>query len=374
MPERSRDAWEMLVSDLYLSALDPSAAARLPSHFTSLTGGVIASLWQLDRHTLAPVDRMLTSAPPEALEAYASHYYRHDPWADAVHTARFGTVLHGAEIVGDAAFAQSLYYGEFAAKYDMFHMLGAIVPLGPGSAAQVGAVTVLRPRSAGAFDQEAASTLARVLPHLGSALQLRTQVGDRVTALRSEALGAALDMMGVPAAVLDGHGTVVRFNHVAQPLIEQALPQGHTVLALASGLDVAGRDRLTRIIAAAAKGDAGGQAWLPHPSRPMLVTITALPDALAGLAAADRDRVLMVLRPLGHETANGLARSVAAVFGLTAAEAQAAAALAGGQSPDEIARAKGTKVSTVRTLLARAQDRTGARNLRDLVRILGILG
>lgn len=69
----------------------------------------------------------------------------------------------------------------------------------------------------------------------------------------------------------------------------------------------------------------------------------------------------------------GLEGVCTALFGLTAAEAKVAALLYDGHSPEEIAALREVRPSTVRTLLKRAVEKSGATNIRDLIRILGLL-
>lgn len=76
---------------------------------------------------------------------------------------------------------------------------------------------------------------------------------------------------------------------------------------------------------------------------------------------------------LGRAGADALERLGVRLFGFTPAEATAAAALCAGASPKEIAEIRGVRVSTVRTLLQRAQEKAGAASLRDLVGVLAAL-
>ena len=142
-------AWNDLVADLYLSALDREADARLPHRFAALTAGRVATLWRLRPKDLAIVGQPASTLPAEAVATYRDHYYQHDPWGDAVHQARYNAVLRGVEIVDDDALARSTYYNEFGIRHGMFHMIGALVPLGPN---QLGVISILRPRDAGGFD------------------------------------------------------------------------------------------------------------------------------------------------------------------------------------------------------------------------------
>jgi DNA-binding CsgD family transcriptional regulator len=58
------------------------------------------------------------------------------------------------------------------------------------------------------------------------------------------------------------------------------------------------------------------------------------------------------------------------LFGLTAAEAEVARALAGGATKSSVALARGIAETTVRTQVRAVLTKTGAANLRDLERLL----
>jgi DNA-binding CsgD family transcriptional regulator len=82
--------------------------------------------------------------------------------------------------------------------------------------------------------------------------------------------------------------------------------------------------------------------------------------------------VLLILRQLGQS--DDQVRTLAIrLFGLTQAEAEVAAALVTGLGPKEIAIAREVQVSTIRTLLLRAQNKIGVGSLRDLVGTLAAL-
>ncbi len=368
-------AWDDLVSDLYLSAIDRHAASRVPDRFAALTGGTIASLWRLRPRDGAVLGELMTNGTAEAAAAYRDHYYQHDPWGDAVHQARYNAVLRGAEIVDDDTLARSTYYNEFGIHHGMFHMIGALVPLGPNQRGpnQLGVISILRPREASAFDAPDIAALNRALPHIHAAFRLREQLDAAATALRTEALDAALAGFGLPAVILDGHAAIVRANALAEaiPCVRHAMTRRtnpHGLMRLPAG---PGHERWALLIAAAASGQAGGSFRLRDGSRSYVATITPLPAPLAALAGGvPPGRVLLLLRPL---TPQPCASPAATTFGLTPAEAEVAAALSDGLSPTEIATARGVKISTVRTLLQRAQDKTDTRNLRALVRLLASL-
>jgi DNA-binding CsgD family transcriptional regulator len=65
-----------------------------------------------------------------------------------------------------------------------------------------------------------------------------------------------------------------------------------------------------------------------------------------------------------------LAASLAGMYGLTASEAELAGLLADGLTPEEAADAREVRLSTVRTQIQSLLQKTDARRLTDLVRLL----
>ncbi len=86
-----------------------------------------------------------------------------------------------------------------------------------------------------------------------------------------------------------------------------------------------------------------------------------------------RCRVCVMVTDPGS-TDSQLARRLVALFGLTAAEARVAAALAGGMSAAEIADAHGVGLPTIRTQTRLVYDKLDVRRQAELVRLLTLLG
>lgn len=365
-------AWDELVSDLYRSAVDVGAAGRVPGRFAALTGGVVASAWRINTSDLSMVGEPMTNLPPEAVEAYRRHYFRYDPWAGAVHQARFDEVLTRGTIISDEELFASVYYNEFAVTYEMFHLTGAVVPLGGRRA---GVVSILQPRGAGAFEEPAIIAFGRALPHIKSAFQLAEQVDASQAAVRQAALDGVLEALDVAAVILDGAGRVLRVNRLAEGI--EAVRRGLTRRANPHGVFQAGHSAEQRqfatMVAGVARGAAGGQFRLTDGTCSYLATVTPLPAELATETERRKGRVLLLLRPLAPRRGADV-KLLTALFGMTPAEGAAAIALVKGATPQEIATAREVKVSTVRTLLQRAQDKAGCRNLRELVGVLAGLG
>jgi DNA-binding CsgD family transcriptional regulator len=372
---RGRIEWDDVVGDLYSAAADPAAASRLAGQIARLVGGAAAALWTLDARG-AITDRMLTTLPAEAADRYAAHYHAHDPWLAKIWQTPPDAVIRGSSLIDDASLARSQYYNEFGKQLDTFHLVGAMLPLGPASGQTVGMLSVLRPRDASGFDGDEVARLAQLLPHVRRALQLRAQVADVASAVAAASAHAVLEAFGTAAAVMDGHGRVLLANAMADRL--DARGAG---LTLRGGADrticvtaPAETRRLHAAIADAARGGPGGALLLHLTTGPVLATVSPLSPSLGDQMGQARWRALLLLRPLQEENSDGRPPRQMALFGLTPAEMEVTAALCAGLTPREIAQARQVRVSTVRTLLQRAQEKLDAGNLRDLVRVCTLLG
>lgn len=372
---REPTQWDRLVGDLYSAAVDPEVAGRLPDGIARLIGGTSAVLWTLDTRRGGVADRMLTNVPNEAMALYAAHYHAHDPWVAQIRHTPADAVIRGSSLVDDATLARSVYYNEFGQQVGTFHVAGAMLPLGRAAEQAVGMLAVHRSRGLDGFAGDELEHLARLLPHVRGALQLRSQITEAAVAAESVAAGAVLEAFDTAAAVLDGHGRVLLAN------------------AKAEGMDLAGSGfrlrrmpdqavavrssgetrRLHAAVADAADSGAGGVLLLQVEAGAVLAMVSPLPPSLCDRVRQPRGRVLLLLRPL-HESGEAvLRRRGLALFGLTPAEVAVVAALCSGLSPQEIADARRVRISTVRTLLQRAQGKLGAGNLREVVRLVTLL-
>jgi DNA-binding CsgD family transcriptional regulator len=143
-------------------------------------------------------------------------------------------------------------------------------------------------------------------------------------------------------------------------------------LRAAMAEEQAGLDRLIGRAALAGAGRGSGAGGVMLVSRPsgarsyqvLVAPVGSLlrwhqPDAVAIVLFGDPDRT----PPVASEV-------LARLYGLTAAEAAVAVAIARGEELSDIAAARGVSLNTVRTHLYRALTKTDTRRQTDLVRLL----
>jgi DNA-binding CsgD family transcriptional regulator len=322
--------------------------------------------------------------PEEAVAAYGTRYRHVDLWT--ARAARHATgpearIYTSGHLVPEEEFLRSEFWNEFGRRYGLRYVLGTVLPLGAAGAMPVG---LHRPAGAPPFAEEEKRLLEAVLPHLRRALQLR----HRLAAAEARAPGpepglAALDGLSTGIVVLDAELGVTLANFAAEALAKRSAGFRFSQTRSAAGrrtgfepLRREERDGLLALVAGAAiRGEAGGAMRLSAgPGKPpVAVLVTPLPARLAGpsltLAGRVPGRALVMLRELGEAAAPriGVLRDL---FGLTAAEAEVARALAGGATKSSVALARGIAETTVRTQVRAVLTKTGAANLRDLERLL----
>lgn len=370
-------AWDALIGDLYLAALDGEAAARVAPALAKMLNAGTAALWSLDTRTGALAGRILNNFAPENMSAYAQHWHAYDPWTLPLVRSGYEGVIRGGELIEDKALLRHPFYAEYGVKTGHFHVMGSVLQPS-GRTPHVGAIAVQRPHHLGAFADQEFALLQRLLPHARRALQLDARVHAELLPLMAGR--AALDAMETAAIVLDGHGTVLHANAAAETMDRTM----HVIRLRKLGEDSrvsATRSEdtlwLRQAIADAARGGDGGARRLPGVGSQIYAAIvTPLPKRLAdrGESGWLPGMALLVLRLIEPLTADKRLEDLCIrLFAFTPAEARTARLLVTGMSPEEIAEARDVRISTVRTLLTRGMDKSGAQNLRHFAIMLASL-
>ncbi len=328
-----------------------------------------------------------TNIPAEAVAAYGARYRHVDLWTSrAARQAAAGAsprVFISGHLVPDSEFLKSEFWNDFGRRHGLRYVIGTVVPLGQAGVMPIG---LHRPAGAAPFAEEEKRLVEAVLPHLRRALQLRHRLAA-VEAAPAPGL-AALDALATGVVVVDAELNVVLANMAAETMAarDEGFRLQRTGARALSRTVFAPRRReerealLALVRDAALRGEAGGALRLSgEDGAPRIAgLVTPLParlaDAPLSLAGRVPGRALLMLRPLGAAAAPriGLLRDL---FGLTAAEAEVARALAGGASKAAVAATRGIAETTVRTQVRAVLAKTGAANLRDLERMLaGLAG
>jgi len=253
-----------------------------------------------------------------------------------------------------------------------------LIPAGYGSgvataiAAPTGDMTIVhceRSFSEGTVDARGIAALDRLRSHFARAGLL----GRRLAMERARAASQALELMGLPAAVLGLRGEVIDANALFQALMPGIFQDRALRLSI---MHAPADEMLSAAIAALARPDLPQPVRsLPIPGRrgdaPMVLHIAPVRGQARDVFSFASAIVVATPVTAGAEPEAGV---IAGLFDLTPAEARLAAAIAGGHTPREAAQRLGVTEATARTTLKRILAKTGSRRQADLVGLLRSAG
>jgi DNA-binding CsgD family transcriptional regulator len=216
----------------------------------------------------------------------------------------------------------------------------------------------------GDYEQGEIDRLDALRPHLARA----SLVSGRLRVERAEATASALDLMGLPAAVLSSSGRVMAMNPRLERMDKAFLPVAH------GGLAIADRDA-NRLFQEAVTGMGRAVATIgsiPVPAiggeLPFVVHLLPLRRAAHDIfAGAD---ILMLATPITPSALVPSPNLLNALFDLTPAEARLAMDLASGLTLAGSAARHGVTVKTARTYLERIFHKTGTHQQSQVVAML----
>jgi DNA-binding CsgD family transcriptional regulator/PAS domain-containing protein len=363
------DSIARVVDCCYAAALDPSGWHLALEGLTELFDGVSATLELHHKKTKDVLffEGLNVDAGQQA--SYIAHYVNVCPRISVAVAAAEGAALYDGLFFSERDIDRSEFYQDFLAPHDMRYLAGLSLI---NTSDRVGVMGVHRSARVGHVSNEETRWLGLLMPHLRRALELSARLSD--AAIRQRELRAALSRLASAVILLDARGSVAFMNDAAR----ERLPQTPLIVRnqRIDARSASGRRQLRQALIAALEPRIGerdvprpviledeeGAAHVFH-----ICPLPSLPRRRQIFAADDPPnlRAMVVFdaaEPLG-ETA--LLRRA---HGLTPAEGEVALALCEGRSSREIAAARGVSFNTVRSLVARAREKLGARSHADLVR------
>ncbi len=171
------------------------------------------------------------------------------------------------------------------------------------------------------------------------------------------ALVRIVEILDVGIVVVDRAARLIYANHAASEIL-----RCRQALQVARGLIAGCQPAATRHLRRAVQTD-GGTLSLPRPDggRPCLVQVLSWAEG----SESDRGAVLVIADPESARPPSPA--GIASLLRLTSAEARAVAYLAAGWRPHRIAEHLGVSITTVRTHLKSASQKTGCRRSGELI-------
>ena len=310
---------------------------------------------------------------PALAGRYEFEFARQNPWMQVESLYRTHSVVTGEDVVRNADLMKTAFYEHYLRPQRLLHrMCGVICRRGP----EFWYVTAARqPRQPG-FDDGETRCLARLLPHVGRALDLSWQFARERSA--RQPLLDVLDQLPTAIIVVDAEARPVMINTAAEGIL--ALSDG--ILVKRRRLEAlwhAERVRLEQLITPAcvvANGDAaaGGHLTVSRPSgrRPFLVMVRPLPRAYCDRAGQQGRLAAVVIKDPHAQLHPSAAsrRELAELYGLTRAEERLLQFILDGLGLFEAAERLGVSRNTARTHMKRIYAKTGTRRQAELMRSL----
>jgi len=276
------------------------------------------------------------SVHPEALAAYVEHFEPIDPLREGALTFPRGNAWIHEQLISHTSLQRTEFFNEWLPLVDTACMAGGCAKLPHGLLH----CSLRRSDRVGPFTLEDRERLQSLLPHFVRAFDVAHRL--REARGRSASIGAALDAVSDAVLALGEDGEVLHSNAAAESLrragvIGRTLP-GRGPLATRAPIRTTKRGRV--------------YLWVYRPVPPRL--------GRTGAAA-----LLFVTEQAQAAAPNPAWLRVR--FGLSPAEAELVLALLDGDTLEDFAERRGVRVSTARTQLKSAFNKTDTRRQAELV-------
>jgi GAF domain-containing protein/DNA-binding CsgD family transcriptional regulator len=297
---------------------------------------------------------------PEVQELYLREYARDDPAPAAFARLRVGDTLSTDHLFDQRFKESSRFIIEF------YHPLGLRETIGgpfANEGGRFGLLGVMRGEEREPFDDDELAALARFLPHVKRAVEIRDAF-FRLEA-RAATLEAIFDESAAAVLAFDRNMTLTHANKSAR-----------AILARADGLEL---DRAGRVRAKDARADVRLQALFNARRIARPHEILRVPRSNAGLFYAIRampvqlgSDVAMSLRVSEPDSLAGeMAAALRAALGLSEPASRLVEALLNGENLASYGKRARISQNTVKFHMKAAFEATGCRRQADLVRVAG---
>lgn len=304
----------------------------------------------------------------EFIQEYSLEFASEDMLAQHLITAPIARFYaSNLDVPGIENLADTSFYRKFLVPQDMAYAAGCIV-LREG--VWQTELYLQRTSRHSPFSPDEIERLNLLVPHLQRAIQMRQRFIEMQ--FDQNVLAGGLDVLAMPTLLFDEYGRVAHFNRSAAPLLNDRsyfwlefgqIQTCDPVTTRKLQFELGNAIRISR-------GDDiafTSVLLLPRPGRMPLMMMLA-PVHLKVSPVRQGAALLFISDP--ENTPGVTTDSVRSLFGLTAAEAELAVALCGGQTLEKVARERGTSIHTIRSQLKSLFNKTGTRRQADLVSLL----
>lgn len=351
-----------LIGTVYDAAFDETHWRNLPSAI-SRTFRSMSTTLQMQCASAQSDILSMTDNVSARIGDNRQHDWQHDIWVEgSVENIGLSRVGMMSAIVTDTKFKNMVFYREWCRYLNLFNIVGAVFPSGPGSLAVLG---IHRSRSAGTYQEQDRYAVSQFLPHLQRALRIRQQLVQ--AAVERRISFETLERSENSIVLVTPNASIVFANSQAEAMISsgrEICSRNGRLLAEREGEN----SRLAALILAASglPGDSrtfDGIMTIRRPNRqPLNILVAPFRLALPGLPASGA--IVFVRDPDRQISAIATLR---VLFNFTPTEARIAQALANGKTIAEIAAINRAKLQTVQKQIKDIFVKTETRRQSECV-------
>lgn len=359
-----------LIGCIYDAGLDVERWPSVLERLCNRLGGHGALLYTPDLSARSVGFSAMHELEIAKMDEYVHHYMVHDLWLQRSYSVPVGQVIRGPEVVPLDEFDGSVIYNEFFRAQGIYHLLAGILFR---HGRQKADLSLFRPSHCPDFDDDAHRFLTTLVPHIQRAAQTHWRIAALQNRIAADV--AAFDQLSSAVFLVDGGGRVLFANRAGEALLNEGdgLTDRNGNLAAATTIDTRALRQLIAGASRTARGDgtdAGGALALARPSgrRPLSALVSPLRRVGFGLEGGEVSAIVFVSDP-ECETAPSV-DVLRTLYGLTAAEARLAAALAGGAALKDYADEAAITLNTARWTLKQVFAKTETKSQADLIRLL----
>lgn len=369
-PSQNKYRLQTLIDRVYDASVEDNVAwAGLAGEIASVFGSTSAVLKFQDTkervHLVDTTDNLLVGPRQQD---WADHWQRNDLWVEKSISHGMSKIITSQDLISDPEFERTEFYGDWLRCLDIYHMIGAVFPVGTD---MIGVLGIHRPDRNRAYQDTDRRKLAHFLPHLQRALRLRHKLAQSQQG--ETAAFDALERTHSAIMIVDARLSVLFASRLAEQMLRQSteLLVEHDILSLRQP---GASSQLCHLVsgciqtASGMAGSSGGAIAVQRGGKPPLIlSVAPLRPTMAGSAASQPSALIFIRDP---EALSVCAETLCHLFGLTRTEATVAELLTEGRSLDEIATSLSIGMGTVRSHLKKILSKTHTNKQAELVALL----
>lgn len=367
-PAIDLDTYDRLVRGIYDAALDIERW-RLFLHELARALNAPSSILRVQDLQTKQVGIYITDGiDPHYQQQYRDYFVHIDPLMSLPDRYPSEAVLQLATCM-PASYKQSEYYNDYAVPQGMEHVVGCFPVRNNNRVAVLG---VQRPHKNGLYNEQEVALMEHLVPHLQRGFQISSllMACDNKVSATCE----LLQRLHVGVVLVDAESNVVFTNAQAEALLRQetVLQMSANKLQLKNSAD---NRSLQKLIYDASYSDVctGGSLSLKQAAMDKTLNVTVVPinrDIKSDFTFGTVQATAAVFIASTEQTRSISEALLAQLYGMSPAEARLAAALANGESLEQIAEQFELSKNTLRSQLKACFHKTGTRRQAELVRLI----